>query len=66
MQQLVFVPDPPTGLAAAEQICEGRTFDFNECGEKKIEDKENKDNLRPEGVKQGVTLSPNVTEIVSL
>ena len=65
LQQLVFVPDPPSGDAAAEEMCEKR-FDRDQCGTKKIEENINKDNLLIQGVKQGGTLSPNITEIVSL
>lgn len=65
VSQLVFVPDAPGEFKpAATEMCHERSFDIDQCGEKKKTDQDKE--LVPEGVKQGVTLSPNVTEIVSL
>lgn len=70
MSQLAFVPDPPADVKldnpvapAAEGICDLGYFDINVCGTKQTH---GNGDVLPEGVKQGVTLSPNVTDIVSL
>ena len=71
LSQLAYIPDPPRSVKilsneslprpAAEEMCGAGDFNKDICGEKKKEGEGEK----PVGVKQGVTLSPNITEIVS-
>lgn len=67
ISQLVFVPDPPNGVKldtplppAAQGQCFNGSFDIDQCAP------EVKPSDPPKAFKQGVTLSPNVTALVSL
>lgn len=72
LSQLAYVPDPPRSVKilsnetlprpAAGEMCKEGGFNRDICGTKKTE---GEGEIKPVGVKQGVTLSPNTTERVS-
>ena len=71
VSQLAFIPDPSAGVKissggflpgpAARGMCNKDLFNRDLCGEKK---QEGEGEVPPEGVKQGVTISPNISERV--
>jgi len=69
VSQLAYIPDPSKPrvnpvMSGFEGMCDG-PFDINQCGEQNSEVVDPGKDIKVDGIRQGVTLSPDVAAIVS-